>query len=253
MKVRAAAIGVIPARYQSSRLPGKPLALIGGKPLIQHVYERASLARSFDDLIVATDDVRIEKAVQAFGGQAMMTDRSHQTGSDRVAEVAENYDAEIIVNVQGDEPFISPTAIDLAVEKLRETPDAVVGTLVTPCRDEDELISENTAKVVQDATGSALYFSRSPIPFIRDAKDLTALLARSTFYLHIGIYVFRRDFLFQFIQLPQGALEQFEKLEQLRILENGHKIICAQTDYQAFSVDTQQDLEIANAKFKSGE
>jgi len=241
---------VIPARYGSSRFPGKPLADLGGRPMIQHVYERARRAQRLQRVIVATDDERIAAAVRAFGGEVQMTRADHPSGSDRVGEVAARLPAGIIVNIQGDEPFIAPEAIDLAVQTLQRHPEAGVATLVRRCRSAAELISPNTAKVVLDANGRALYFSRSVIPFLRDEQNPERQLQAHDYFLHIGLYVYRKPFLLQFLHWPPGRLEQAERLEQLRILERGHTIVCAETEYDGLCVDTPEDLELARKKLK---
>lgn len=243
--MKPAVLGVIPARYAASRLPGKPLADIAGKPMIRLVYERMQKAKTLDQIIVATDDERIAEAVTAFGGLAQMTRADHPSGSDRVAEVAATIDCELVVNVQGDEPFISPDAIDAAVEKLRATPDAVVSTLVTRFADIMSLQSRNTAKVVLAHDDCALYFSRAPIPFDRDAERTENWQWQRAYFQHIGLYVFRKSFLQKFVQMPVCDLERLEKLEQLRILKNGYRIVCAQVGYHSFCVDTPDDLEKA--------
>lgn len=250
MQQRIKAVGVIPARYDSVRFPGKPLADIGGKPMIQHVYERVVRAASLEAVFVATDDDRIAQAVVEFGGKWMMTRRDHATGSDRVAEVAEKLAADFIVNIQGDEPFISSAAIDVAVDKLSARDDADVATLVCEVSDPQVLLSNTTAKVVLSENDVALYFSRAPIPYNRDERDPQRWLAGQRYYQHIGLYVFRRDFLMKFVGWPQGNLEKIEKLEQLRILEKGYQIVCAHTEYHSFCVDTPQDLEVARAIWK---
>jgi len=237
-----AVVGVIPARFDSVRFPGKVLAEIGGKPMIRHVYERASQATRLDRLIVATDDQRIKQVVEAFGGQARMTRRDHTSGSDRAGEVARQIQADYVVNIQGDEPFISPAAIDSAVLKLQGRPDAMVATLVRKFADAAELRSRHTAKVILDRNDNALYFSRAAIPFNREEARQENWLAQHDYYQHIGLYVFRRDFLLEFISWPEGRLERVEKLEQLRILEHGFRIVCAITDYESLCVDTPDDL-----------
>lgn len=247
------AIGVIPARYNASRLPGKPLADIGGKPMIQHVYERAAHAKTLSGLIVATDDARIFNAVQQFGGRVRMTDAAHPSGSDRVAEVARTTAADYIVNIQGDEPFVSGAVIDAAVEKLHACAVAVASTLVTRFRNLYSFRSANTAKVVLRKDDIALYFSRAPIPYDRDESDLSGWLKKSIYYQQIGLYVFRRDFLLKFVALPIGHLERVEKLEQLRILENGYQIVCAKADTASFCVDTPDDLAAARKLYKESQ
>jgi 3-deoxy-manno-octulosonate cytidylyltransferase (CMP-KDO synthetase) len=239
------ALGVIPARYASTRFPGKPLALLAGKPLVQWVYERATKARRLDEVIVATDDQRIFDCVKQFGGAVRMTRPDHPSGSDRVAEAARHSDAGLIVNIQGDEPLMAPEAIDLGVELLASHPDDRVGTLVRPLARPEELGDPNVAKVVLADDGHALYFSRSPIPHVRGGGGDPSRWPQlySNYYKHIGLYVFRRDFLFQFVSWPPGTLERAESLEQLRILERGVKIAVAITDYEARGIDTPDDLQ----------
>ncbi len=243
-------LGVIPARYASSRFPGKPLAMIGDKPMIRHVYEQVSRCKALDAVVVATDDERIRECVLGFGGRVEMTSPDHPSGSDRIAEVARTHEAEFIINIQGDEPFIRPEAIEAALEKLRDTPAAVVGTLVKRFEASEDLAQPGTVKVVLRDDDRALYFSRSVIPFLRDLPEQADLHKAFPFWQHIGLYVFRRDFLFQFVSWPQGQLENAEKLEQLRILERGYDIVCARTDYESFCVDTPEDLRRAQEIWK---
>jgi 3-deoxy-manno-octulosonate cytidylyltransferase (CMP-KDO synthetase) len=238
------ALGIIPARYGSTRFPGKPLALLAGKPMVQWVYERAAQAELLSEVIVATDDMRIFDAVKNFGGRAVMTRPDHPSGSDRIAEVAAKSDAEIIVNIQGDEPLIEPAAIDLGVKILLDHPAAQVGTLVRPIRDAADLRNSNIVKVALAQDRTALYFSRSPIPFCRGAQNDAEWLQQHTYFKHIGLYIFRRDVLLQFVKWPPGVLERAESLEQLRLLEHGVKIHVAVTEYEARSVDTEEDLEM---------
>lgn len=235
-------VAIIPARYNSQRLPAKPLADIGGKPMIQHVYEAAAKAERIDGVIVATDDERIASVVRAFGGDALMTPGTLQSGTDRVAFVAKTLsDADIIVNVQGDEPLFTPQMIDEAVAVVAES-DAVAGTLVKKIENDAELFNPNIVKAVLAANGNCLYFSRSPIPFGRD-RSQSDWLAVHTYYKHIGLYVFRREFLLRYTTLKQTPLELAEKLEQLRILEHGYTIRAAVTTYDSIPVDTQEDLD----------
>lgn len=236
----ARVVAVIPARYQSTRFPGKPLLRETGKFLIQHVVERASLAACVDDVIVATDDERIRAAVESFGGKAAMTSPHHRSGTDRVAEAVQHIPADIVVNVQGDEPEIEPDAIDLAVTLLERHPDADMSTLAAPTDDPARLRDPNLVKVVLDTRGYALYFSRAPLPA---AKSYPAFPQGDPHvYLgHIGLYAFRRDFLFRFASLPPSPLEQHESLEQLRALEHGHKIIVGITSHRAEGIDTPED------------
>jgi 3-deoxy-manno-octulosonate cytidylyltransferase (CMP-KDO synthetase) len=229
---------IIPARYGSTRLPGKALLDIGGKSLIQRVYERAREASLVEKVVVATDDRRILEAVEAFGGEAVLTSSEHRSGTDRVAEAAGMTGGEIIVNVQGDEPFILPAVIDGVIGRILEDTDIVCSTAAAPIRDEAVWRDPNAVKVVLDRRGRALYFSRSPLPYWRDGGFGGA-------YLHAGIYCFRRDFLMRFASLEQTPLEQAEKLEQLRILEHGFRIGVVVTDHYAFGVDTPADLEAA--------
>jgi 3-deoxy-manno-octulosonate cytidylyltransferase (CMP-KDO synthetase) len=235
-------VAVIPARYSSQRLPAKPLVDLGGKPMIQRVYEQTAKAKRVDNVVVATDDQRITNVVHAFGGVAVMTPATLQSGTDRVAFVAKNLaDTDIIVNVQGDEPLLAPEMIDEGVAVVAES-DAVVGTLVKKIEEEDELFKPNVVKVVLGADGNCLYFSRSPIPFGRDTLQ-GDWLKHHAYYKHIGLYVFRREFLLRYTTLKQTPLELAEKLEQLRILEHGYAIRAAVTKYDSTPVDTQEDLE----------
>lgn len=228
----------IPARYGSTRLNGKPLADINGKPMVQWVYESAKKARLVSDVAVATDDERIFRAVEAFGGRAVMTSRDHRSGTDRLAEAAALTEAGIIVNVQGDEPLIEPHLIDEAVSPMLKDPDLVLCTLKTRITEEEEYHNPNCVKVVTDGEGFALYFSRSPIPFSRSAFKTGARP-----YKHIGLYVYRKDFLLRFPSLKPTPLEEAESLEQLRALENGYRIKVVETSYNPVSVDTPEDLE----------
>jgi 3-deoxy-manno-octulosonate cytidylyltransferase (CMP-KDO synthetase) len=235
-------LGVIPARYQSSRLPGKPLMLIGGKPMIQRVYENARTALCLDELIVATDDQRIYDAVVAFGGKVEMTAVNHPTGTDRLAEVARRHEEEIIINIQGDEIMIQGTVIDAVTRPLLEDPALVMTTAKTRLTDPDQLQEPSVVKVVTDGQGYALYFSRYPIPFPRHPEQ-------AEYWQHIGLYGYQRDFLLQYSQLPQSRLELAESLEQLRALTNGYRIKVAEVKFQAVGVDTPEDLERARVFF----
>jgi len=242
--VKAAVI--IPARYGSSRLPGKALLDIEGKPLIQRVYERSLMASRAGRVIVATDDMRIADAAAAFGGEAVMTSSAHRSGTDRVAEAAGKIDEEIIVNVQGDEPLIEPVVIDSVIERIIADEDIVCSTAASPIPEESVWRDSNAVKVVMDHRGRALYFSRSPLPFYRDGGFGGA-------YLHAGIYCFRRDFLMQFAALKQTPLEQAEKLEQLRMLECGFKIGVVITGHVSIGVDTPRDLEVVRCIIRESE
>tara|TARA_B100001123_G_scaffold450479_2_gene621431 strand:- start:3241 stop:4041 length:801 start_codon:yes stop_codon:yes gene_type:complete len=234
----APTIAIIPARYHSSRLPGKPLADINGRTMVEHVYRRASMAKSIDDLLVATDDLRIHKAVTAFGGNVTMTSVDHLTGTDRLAEVSATLSCETIVNVQADEPLIAPDNIDLIVKALNENRNVSVSTLRCPISSSKEFLDKNVVKVVVDSSGLALYFSRAPIPFT-DAPELTET---PTLYKHIGLYAYRRSFLIELANLSRKPLEQTERLEQLRVLEYGHKIQTIETTKDSVGVDTPEDL-----------
>jgi 3-deoxy-manno-octulosonate cytidylyltransferase (CMP-KDO synthetase) len=236
MKVAA----IIPARYASTRLPGKPLAEICGKTLVERVYERARQCSLIDSVTVATDDERIFDAVKKFGGEAVMTSAAHRSGADRVAEAAEKFPwAGVIVNIQGDEPLITPWAVDSAIRPLLDDPQVDVCTLKTPITDEAEFLDPHAVKVVTDAAGRALYFSRSPIPYAPVPFDER----KTPPFKHIGLYVYRRGFLMEFAALGHSPLEEAESLEQLRALEHGHIIKVVETDYNPVSVDTAEDLE----------
>jgi 3-deoxy-manno-octulosonate cytidylyltransferase (CMP-KDO synthetase) len=243
-------IGIIPSRYASQRLPAKSLADIHGKPMVQRVYEKAKQSRLLTEVIIATDDERIASAVKKFGGNAVMTPQSIQSGSDRVAFVARSLDADIIVNVQGDEPLIEPAMIDQTIQLLIDDAAAVVGTAVKKINLLDELLTPNVVKVVIDKNNYALYFTRSLVPFVRDSQEVTDWLKRAVFYKHFGIYVYRSSFLQQYASLTSTLLEQAEKLEQLRILEHGFRIKVAITEFDSIPVDTQEDLDRVRAKVK---
>jgi 3-deoxy-manno-octulosonate cytidylyltransferase (CMP-KDO synthetase) len=233
---------VIPARYNSQRLPGKPLLRETGKYLIQHVCERARESRRAGAVIVATDDSRIVAAVESFGGQAVLTRRDHASGTDRVAEVAQDLDADVIVNLQGDEPLIDPSALDLLPDLLRRDPGADMATLAVPITSAEQWHDPNCVKVVCDAAGRALYFSRSPIPYVRDGQpDFAARPA--CFLQHLGLYAYRRAFLLQLARLPQHPLEELEKLEQLRVLALGQRILVGVVPHAARGVDTFDDYQ----------
>jgi 3-deoxy-manno-octulosonate cytidylyltransferase (CMP-KDO synthetase) len=240
-------VAIIPARYASQRLPGKPLADILGKPMVQHVYERAARATLVNAVLVATDDSRIASAVRAFGGHAVMTPESCQSGTDRIACVAHTiHDATIVVNVQGDEPLIEPAMIDEAIQPLLDDPTCPVGTLVRRIDSAADLTNPGTVKVVMGNHGRCLYFSRAAIPFGRDRAPAEWLRSH-TYYKHVGLYVFRRDFLLRYAGMQQTPLEMMEKLEQLRILEHGYSITAAVTTHDSVPVDTADDLDRVRA------
>jgi 3-deoxy-manno-octulosonate cytidylyltransferase (CMP-KDO synthetase) len=234
----ARVVVVIPARYGSTRLPGKPLVSLAGKPMIQRVYECARMARRVDRVIVATDDERIMKAVETFGGEARMTRPDHRTGTERVAEVAAHVEGGVFVNVQGDEPLLDPVAVDTAVNALLEEPAVSISTVATPIKKPADIMDPNVVKTVWDFDGNALYFSRAPIPWVRD----TASKVQVRHLKHLGLYVFQRDALLEFPTLPQGDLERIEQLEQLRWMENGWKIRVAEVEHDAISVDVLEDV-----------
>jgi len=235
---------VIPARYASTRLPGKPLADIAGKPMICRVYERASRASRITEVLVATDDRRVYDAVIEGGGKAMMTSTDHPTGTDRLAEVARAYpDMELIINVQGDEPLIEPKVIDDLSAAFDEDRGLQMATVMTPMEEEIDQRNPNNVKVVTDKNGYALYFSRSLLPYPRYNKGIPV-------YKHIGIYAYKREFLLQYAQMPPTPLEQTEALEQLRVLENGYRIKVIPTDFKFVGVDTMDDLVLVNEIYR---
>ncbi|MFA6056393.1 MAG: 3-deoxy-manno-octulosonate cytidylyltransferase [Thermodesulfovibrionales bacterium] len=229
---------IIPARYDSTRFPGKPLCTLKGKPLIQHVYENSKRSRLAQDVIVATDSETIFERVLAFGGKAVMTDKNHPSGTDRIAEVAASLDYDIIVNVQGDEPLIRPEMIDDVITALDDT-RASIGTLIKKIEDPVEISDNNVVKVVFDKERFALYFSRAAIPFRAPHSEIRM----PEYYKHIGIYSYRRDVLLSLAGMEQTELEKIEKLEQLRALENGLKIKVKETFLETFGIDTPEDLE----------
>jgi 3-deoxy-manno-octulosonate cytidylyltransferase (CMP-KDO synthetase) len=228
-------LGVIPARFASTRFPGKALALISGKPMIQHVWERARGCSLFSRLVVATDDERIADAARSFGAEALMTRADHVSGTDRAAEAAAATDAEVVVNIQGDEPLIDPAAISLAISTLLDDPGCQMATLKRRIDNPADIANPNVVKVVSSLAGWALYFSRSPVPANRGGE--------AVYWKHIGLYVYRRRLLLSYSSLPRGPLEEAEKLEQLRALENGIGIRVAETEYDTIGVDTPEDLE----------
>lgn len=229
---------VIPARFGSTRLPGKPLVLLAGKPMIQHVYERARMAGQADRVIVATDDERIVKAVETFGGAARMTRPDHRTGTERVAEVAAHEAGDVFVNVQGDEPLLDPVAVDTAVTALLAEPVAAIATVATLIKTPADIMDPNVVKTVLDFDSNGIYFSRAPIPWVRD----TGSKIQVRHLKHLGLYVFQRAALLEYPTLPQGELERIEQLEQLRWLENGWKIRVAEVEHDAVSVDVPEDV-----------
>jgi len=238
-------IGIIPARYASSRFPGKPLADIGGQSLIERVYRQALQAACLQEVIVATDDERILQHVMAFGGKAVMTRSDHPSGTDRCAEAAGHFsDADIVVNIQGDEPFIVPEQIEAAVQPLLLQSNLGISTLAKAIQSREDILNPNVVKVVMNKLGHAMYFSRSPIPYLRNLAQ-EDWPGNTTFYKHIGLYAFRRETLLKLTSLPPGYYEQAESLEQLRWLAAGYPIAVALTDRETLGVDTPQDAQKA--------
>jgi 3-deoxy-manno-octulosonate cytidylyltransferase (CMP-KDO synthetase) len=242
--VQLSAIAVIPARFHSTRLPGKALAEIDGRPMIEHVYRRASAARLVSAVIVATDDERIARAVEAFGGEARLTSASHQSGTDRLAEVARSLSCDLVVNVQGDEPLIEPAMIDEAIAPFGPDPSLAMSTLRRLVDDPHDLQNPNVTKVVVDREGYALYFSRAAVPFVRDGCPPAPA------WRHIGLYVYRRECLLRLAGLAPTALERSEALEQLRALEHGIRIKAVETRHDSIGVDTPADLERVRRLFR---
>lgn len=251
-------VAIIPARYGSTRFPGKPLALIGGKPMIQHVYESTRKARGLDHVLVATDDRRILNTVEGFGGEVMLTSHGHPSGTDRLAEAARKIKAKWILNVQGDLPFVRPQTIARTLRPLYRDRSLVMATAKTPIYQQQEWLNPNVVKVVTDSQGYALYFSRAPIPYLRDkaarAREIQSSSrsanGRIWGYRHVGIYLYRRDFLMKFARLRPTSLERTEGLEQLRALAYGYRIRVADVDEPSVEVDTPEDLAIAENYFK---
>ena len=243
-------IGIIPARYASTRFPGKPLAMLGGRTVIQRVYEQA--AAVLEEAYVATDDERIFKAVEEFGGRVVMTRQDHKSGTDRIEEAAEKIgtQADVIINIQGDEPFIQKSQIE-TLKSLFENSETQIGTLGKKFESIEAATNPNSPKIVTDKNGSALYFSRSVIPYIR-GKEQTEWLQHFPFLKHLGLYAYRRDVLRQITQLPQSPLEMAESLEQLRWLENGYRIRVGLTDMETVGIDTPDDLRRAEEFIKCG-
>lgn len=233
---------VIPARYAAVRLPGKPLLRSTGKYLVQHVYERAIQARCADTVVVATEDSRIASAVESFGGKCIMTRRDHATGTDRVAEVARSLEADIVINLQGDEPMMDPNSLDVLSGLLDRDPEAVMATVAAPITSPEVYNSPNCVKLVRDGKGRALYFSRSPIPCVRDGSpDFAARPVR--FLQHVGLYAYRREFLLELANKPPAILEETERLEQLRVLDLGRPIQVGIVPCASRGVDTLEDYE----------
>ena len=244
--------GLIPARYASTRFPGKALATLLGKPMIQHTYERAKRAGCLNDLFVVTDDQRIADVVQRFGGDSIMTSSDHLSGTDRLAEAVGGLDTDIVINIQGDEPLITPEAIEAVVEPLIEDPDVPMTTLAHRVTRHEDLFNSNMGKVVFDRRGQALYFSRSPLPWA--SGELTqSSLKHDQYYNTVGLYGYRRDFLLTFAGLEPTPLEKIERLEQLRALEHGYSIMVKITNYVPLGVDVPEDMAKAEKRLAAEE
>jgi len=238
-------IGVIPARFASTRFPGKPLAKIDGKAMLQHVWEKALHCRQLDEVLIACDHEEVFKAAQGFKARVIMTDPAHPSGSDRIAEAVKGLNVGIVVNIQGDEPFIDPRTVDALTVLLKQDANTLMGTVIKEISDEADFLNPNVVKCVIDDQGYALLFSRAPIPYHRSKN--TPLKIKN--YKHLGLYAYRKDFLMEFTQWPKGYLESVEELEQLRALEHGVKIKTTMTTYESIAVDTPQDLQKAQAWF----
>ncbi len=242
------AIGIIPARWHSERFEGKVLANLLGKPLVQHVWESAKQSRILEDVIIATDSEDVIKAVKGFGGKAVYTSKDQPSGTDRIAEVINPIETEVVVNIQGDEPLVHYSMIDGLAGALLENSSVQMATVIKKINDKAEFLNPSVVKVVVDKNGYALYFSRSPIPYAR-GEEADGKLRHC--YKHIGIYAYTKDFLFTYTNLPKSALEDTEKLEQLRVLENGYRIKTFETEFDTIGVDTPEDLKKAEEILKS--
>jgi 3-deoxy-manno-octulosonate cytidylyltransferase (CMP-KDO synthetase) len=247
-------LGVIPARFASTRFPGKVLASIASKPMLAHVYERASQARYLTGVMIATDDEQVAEVARNFGARVRMTRSDHISGTDRVAEAVSSENCDIVVNIQGDEPLIDPDAIDAAILPMVHDEDIQMATLRKRIEDASEITNPNVVKVVTDRAGDAIYFSRCPIPYVRDLGSGMGGRgsAGAAYFKHVGLYVYRRDFLMAYPELPVGPLEEVERLEQLRALENGYRIRVVETEYESLGVDTPEDLERVAHLFEWG-
>ncbi len=247
------AICVIPARYASTRFPGKPLVKILDKPMIQWVYQRAKKARGFQQVLVATDDQRIAEVVRQFGGQVRLTPPDLTSGTDRVAKAVEDLDVDIVVNLQGDEPLIQPELLDELIAVFEKHSEVQVATPIKRITHLADLVNPNLVRVVKDKNNYALYFTRSIIPYLRDIPEQHEWIEKFTYYKHVGIYAYRKQFLIKLSHWNKGKLEMAEKLEQLRILEHGYKIFTLETDYESISVDTPEDLDNVIKRLKANE
>lgn len=236
-------LGVIPARYGSTRFEGKVLADLCGKPMIQHIWERAKQARVLEDLIVATDDERIAEAVKKFGGKAVLTAKEHKSGTDRLMEAVFPIETKIVINIQADEPLIQPSQIDILADSLMSDKEVYMATLAKKIENRDDIENPNIVKVITDRNGYAIYFSRSVIPYPRESRE-------AVYYKHIGLYAYAKDFLFTYVNLRDSMLEKAEGLEQLRAIENGYRIKVVQTNQDTIGVDTPEDLAKAECVLK---
>lgn len=251
LRIEKGVIGVIPARYGSTRFKGKPLAEICGKPMIQHVYERARKSEILNKLIVATDNKEIFDRVKSFGGEVVMTDENIRTGTDRTAEVVRMYPYEVVLNIQGDEPLLEGWMLDKLAEPLIKNKNIHSSTLVKKITEIKELEDPNLVRVILDKNGFALYFSRAIIPFYNGSADRKEWIENHQYYRHIGLYGFQIDFLFEFVELEQSSLERAEVLEQLRVLENGYKMKVEIVDYTPYPVDVPEDINTVERFMKN--
>ncbi len=252
-------VAVIPARWRSTRLKGKVLADINGKPMVQHVWERVSRAHEVDEVVVAVDRDRVQKVVESFGGKAVYTSPEQPSGTDRIAEVANSIDADVYINIQADEPLVHPLMVDELAQVFQYERNIQMATLIKRIHKRDEISNPNVVKCVVDRKGFALYFSRSPIPYVREEESQESSLGHhpgdisGRYFKHVGIYAYTKDFLFTYTNLPKSTLESDEKLEQLRVLEHGYKIKTVETRYDTIGVDTQEDLEMVREILARGE
>jgi len=246
-------VAVIPARWQSKRMKGKVLADINGKPMIQHVWERVKQARAVDEVIIAVDKERVLKAAESFGARAVFTSPEQPSGTDRIAEVANSVEADVFVNVQGDEPLVHPLMVDELARVFEYERNIQMATLVKRIHLREEITDPNVVKCVADRRGFALYFSRSPIPYIRDHGEQDLADVSGRYFKHIGLYSYTKDFLFTYTNLPKSRLESDEKLEQLRVLEHGYRIKTIETRYDTIGVDTEEDIEKVREILRQGE
>ena len=250
-------VAVIPARWQSTRLKGKVLVKIKGKPMVQHVWERLKKAQEIDNIVIAVDKEKVKKAVESFGAKCILTSSEHPSGTDRIAEIAQTVEADVFVNVQADEPLIDPAMVDELAQVFKYEHNINMATLITRIHKKQDIFNPNVIKVVVDRKGFALYFSRSPIPYVRDdgTETISCDMGQTSdisasYFKHIGLYAYTKDFLFKYTGFPKSMLENEEKLEQLRVLEHGYKIKTVETRHETISVDTQEDLDRVREMFE---